>query len=80
MKFTTTEDLNLSTTLMKTIIFHFWNHFATNLPWDMDPAEDIKKDVLLANIKELMKNNFYNKKLEESIKHKIESSIKVRSL
>ena len=58
----------------------FWDWLAINLPQDMDPAEDIKEDVPIANVNKLMKNNFYNKKLEESIKHKIESSSKVRSL
>ena len=50
----------------------FWDQFATNLLQDMDPAEDIKEDVLIAKVNEFMKNNFYNKKLEESIKHNIE--------
>ena len=38
----------------------------------MDPAEDIKEDVPISKVNKLMKNNYYNKKLEDSIKHKIE--------
>ena len=42
----------------------FFNYkYATNLSQDMYPAEDIKEDIPLANIEELMKNNFYNEKL-----------------
>ena len=50
----------------------FWDQFASNLLQDMDPAEDIKEDIPIANMDNLLKNNFYNKKLEDSIKHKIE--------
>ena len=51
-------DFNFSATTIRMPILLFWYKFATNLSRDMDLVEDIKEDILLSNIQNLMKNNF----------------------